>query len=394
MLRRVINSALRRCAAGIGALAPLQKNKVFVSSYYGRGYGDNPKYVVKALLQNDPSLRIMWLVKDAKEGATLPEGVEAIQSGTPAAAYHMATAKVWLDNCRRNYFVKRKAQYYIQTWHGFALKRIESDVADHLAKSYVQSAKKDSKAIDLIVSEAGFMSEIYQRAFWYNGRIAQWGSPRNDIMLSDEDRKQCKKRVAEFLGIDSSVKIVMYAPTFRANRSLEPYSLEYKGLKEACEQRFGGEFKVFVRLHPTIMLRSKELNLEGQDVLDVSAYPDMQELLAAADVVISDYSSLMFDFALSGKPCFQFATDIEEYKGDRNFYFQLDQLPFSVAQDNSSLARDILQFDQKKYEQELDAFFDEVGMVRTGKASTRCAELISLICKGNSSQCIQEYIEK
>jgi CDP-glycerol glycerophosphotransferase len=114
--------------------------------------------------------------------------------------------------------------------------------------------------------------------------------------------------------------------------------------------------------------------------VDVSKFHDMQVLLSASDVVISDYSSLMFDFAISKKPCFQFATDIEAYKQDRNFYFSLDKLPFSVAKNNDELVKDISEFNQENYQNALDAFFNEVGMILDGKASEKCASIIEDIC--------------
>ncbi len=357
-------------------LMPVQRNKVLVSSYYGRGYGDNPKYIIDALLHRDQNLRILWLTKNEAEEKDLPDGVEAVPANSFAALYHMATAKIWIDNCRRHYAFKKKNQFYIQTWHGFALKRIEEDVKENLGRLYVYIAKRDSAAIDVIISEAAFMTNIYRNSFWYDGKILQWGSPRNDILLDEKKRYACRDRVLNFYNIAPTTKILLYAPTFRADESLEPYSVDYTAVKKACEQRFGEEFTVLVRLHPNIARRCAELNLQEQGVISATDYPDMQELLAASDVVISDYSSLMFDFALSQKPCFQFATDIEEYKQDRNFYFQLDHLPFSVAQNNQELVDNILCFDEEKYNEKISEFFDSVGMVRTGDSSEKCADLI------------------
>ena len=155
------------------------------------------------------------------------------------------------------------------------------------------------------------------------------------------------------------------------------YNLDYLRLKAVCEKRFGGKFAVLVRLHPNVMEKSRDLSFDGTNVLNASFYPDIQELLTAADVVISDYSSLMFDFALSYKPCFQYATDIDKYKEDRNFYFALDQLPFSLATSNDELEQKILTFDMDVYRDTLKEFYASVGMVSTGDSAKRCAELIS-----------------
>ena len=381
MKKNIFLRVFRRGVIEAANMLPIRSHKVLVSSYVGRGYGDNPKYIVEALLRLDDSVRIFWIVNNTEEAKSLPASVKPVRKGSLAAIYHMATAKIWIDNCRRVFAKKRKKQFYIQTWHGFALKRIEADVQDQLNPSYVQVAKKDSKAIDLIISEADFMTNIYQKAFWYDGKVVRWGSPRNDAMLDAGKMERFTDKVRQYYALGKDEKIILYAPTFRADHSLEPYKLDFAKVKEACQSRFGGEFKVLVRLHPNIADKSQEL-CAGVSVIDASFYPDMQELLAAADVVISDYSSLMFDFALSMKPCFQFATDIEAYKKDRNFYFSLDKLPFSLGQNNDVLVHNIKAFDEKAYKEALDVFFAHIGMERSGNASEKCAELISAICHG------------
>ena len=171
---RYWNSAKLRLIWLMCRLFPMKKRKVAVCSYYGRGYGDNAKYIVDKLLDMQKDLQIIWFVKNSDEAKTLPEGVIPCQIDTVKSVYHLLTAKVWIDNSRK-FFIrfKRKSQFYIQTWHGFALKRIEKDAQDKLAPSYVKSAKKDSQCIDYIISCSRFMTEIYKHAFWYDGKILE-----------------------------------------------------------------------------------------------------------------------------------------------------------------------------------------------------------------------------
>jgi len=151
--------------------------------------------------------------------------------------------------------------------------------------------------------------------------------------------------------------------------------VDYHRLCKACEKRFGGNFVAFVRLHPNVVNKCSDLKFD-EKTINATLYPDMQELMAFADIVITDYSSLMFDFSLMMKPCFQYATDIEDYKGDRNFYFQIDSLPFDLCTDNDQLENAVLGFDESAYRERLGAFFDNVGMIRDGLASKRCADWI------------------
>lgn len=354
-------------------LFPLKKNKIVVSSCSGRGYGDNPKPIVAALLARLPKADIVWICGSAADAATLPAGVRPCRYGSPRRIYELSTAAVWIDNNRKGARIKRKGQFYLQTWHGFALKRIEKDVFSKLPPDYEAFAMRDSAQIDLFVSDSAFMTDIYRRAFCYSGEIAELGAPRNDVFFADTAPLRAK--VCRALGVPPEHKLVLYAPTFRADRSLAPYSVDFERLRKACEKRFGGEFTALVRLHPMIMKLSSSLTFDGA-TFDASAYPDMQELLAAADVVVSDYSSLMFDFALTRRPCFQFCTDIAAYRLDRNFYIPLDTLPFPLAEDNDGLEGNILGFNAESYGQALDGFMKKYNIVANGRASERCADRV------------------
>jgi CDP-glycerol glycerophosphotransferase len=362
-------------------LLPISKNKVLIESYCGRGYGDNPKYIAEALLKQNEKIKIIWIVKSKKDTEQMPKDVITCRYRSLKRIYHLSTAKVWIDNCRKDFVFKRKKQIYIQTWHGFALKRIEKDVADKLNEGYVKTCIHDAKHTDYIISCSSFMTNIYRNSFWYDGEIVEWGAPRNDIFLTEN--RNIREKVYGFYNLKPETKTVVYAPTFRADETLEPYSVDYMRLKKACEKRFGGDFVVLVRLHPNIAAKSKELGITYTDELvNATYYPDMQELLCACDIVISDYSSLMFDFALSYKPCFQFATDIDAYKGDRNFYFDLSAMPFALATNNDELEKNVLAFEEEEYKSALTEFYKSVGMVMDGKSSEKCAEMILKYCDG------------
>ncbi len=372
MLLRRIASLIKKTVLNLLRLFPINNKKIIISSYYGKGYGDNLKYIVDELLKAN-CYKIIWIVKNSEIKKSLPKGVKACKFGSFAATFHYITAKIWIDNCRKGFHFKRKNQFYIQTWHGFALKKIEKDATQSLCDDYESFATRDSEQIDLIISCSDFMTKIYKNSFWYSGEVAEFGSPRNDVIINQNPSVIYKVR--EYFGLSESKKIVLYAPTFRKDLSLEPYSLDYDALIDCCNKRYGGEFVVLIRLHPNISELARDINYD-ENKINATNYPDMQELLVASDIVISDYSSLMFDFALSQKPCFQFATDINAYKGDRNFYFDLSRLPFSVSTDNTMLHQNILSFDEVQYKKQVDEFFDSVGMIRDGKASVRIAELI------------------
>lgn len=373
-IKRAFVSIIRKMVALIVFFMPIKKKKILVSSYYGRGYGDNLKYIVEEFLsRNIKKLQIVWVVKNKEEARSLPLGVKSCLVYSMKYYYHLSTSKIWIDNCRKAFYYKKKNQYYVQTWHGFALKRIEKDVEHNLSSVYVERAKKDSKAIDVIISCSAFMERIYKNSFWYNGEVVNLGAPRNDIIINKD--ANIIKKVKLYYSIKEKQKIVLYAPTFRKEQSLSVYSLDFDKLLDCCNRKFGGDFIVLVRLHPNIATLASNIQY-GQKIKNATFYPDMQELLLATDVLISDYSSLMFDYALSLKPVFMFATDIDIYKNDRDFYFNLCDLPFNVSVNNEELEHNIMSFNIENYKLNLMNFYEDVGMIIDGQASKKVVDLI------------------
>lgn len=362
---------------GLCSLMPIDRRKVLFSSYYGRGYSDSPKAIAEALLASGEDVTLCWLVKSEAEAATLPEGIIPVDQNNPLKrilAY--STSHIWVDNCRKYVPQKRKGQIYMQTWHGFALKMIEADAVQALDSEYIQGSKNDSSMTDVIVSGSGFMSGLYRNSFWYNGAVEELGTPRNDIFFGEKCAElSCKIR--NVLGLPQGRRIALYAPTFRADHNLDCYALDAEKLLRSCEQRFGGTWTVLIRLHPNIASKSAGLfAYNAERIVDATGYPDMQELLAGADLLITDYSSSMFDYALTGKPCVQFALDVEEYTRERNFYFPLTELPFPMARSNDELEHLILSYQPEEWTGRWEQFKQENGFREDGNASSRCARWI------------------
>jgi len=351
---------------------PMKKSKVVFCSAGGRGFGDNPKAIALKLLELDPTLDLVWLARDVN--TPLPKGIRVCRYGTPKAVMELSTAKVWVGDSRGGARVKRRKQRYLQTWHGFALKRIEK-AARNLPASYIKQAMRDSAMTDLIVSGSEFMTQVFEYDFWYHGNVRSYGTPRNDVFF--RDNSAVTEKVKHAFGLEKDRNIVLYAPTFRDNGSMDCYHLDVRGVVEACKERFGGEWSILCRLHPNIAEKSAGLfPYDEKTVLDASQYPDMQELLLSCDMLITDYSSSMFDYALRGKPCLRFATDLEAYTQGRGFYFQMDRIPFPLAESNKALLHEIREFDEEKQKENWNRFTKEQGFCEDGRASERCADWI------------------
>lgn len=350
----------------------IRTNKIVVSNFYGKGYGDNPKYLVQELLNAEKNLDIVWLVKN-KDDSSIPDKVRKVKIFSIQSVYELLTANVWIDNCRKYFFYnifKKKETLYIQTWHGgVGLKKVEKAVQDNLSKSYVLSAKHDSAMVDYFLSGSKWMTENIKNNFWYNGEILQYGSPRNDMFFKNLNFKE---KIYKNYKIPLTNKILLFAPTFRKNNTCSEF-MNFDVLIFSLNKRFGGNWTILLRLHPNI--RETKLNLP-KNVINASFYEDSQELLCTADALITDYSSIMFDMMLLEKPVFIYATDIEDYAEDRNFEFDFSELPFLYAQNDSSLIQNIINFNEKSYKDNLKKFTKSIGLSESGKASIKVSKII------------------
>ena len=356
------------------SLLPKNPRKAFCQNFSGKGYGDNPKPLADELLRR--GWKVCWAVKGEQEATSLPEGIRPVLLGSIGEIYHRATAGLWVDNCRKwGRLFKRKNQFYIQTWHGFPLKRIEGDAGDALPPDYIQAAKKDSAMADLFLSDSKFLTGIYRRAFWYDGEVLECGFPRNDILFGEHP--EIVEKVRRALEIPPGKRLLLYAPTFRKDKGLEVYDVDYARCIQALEGRFGGEWLILARLHPNMADRAGELGLDPQFVKNASDYPDIQELYLASDALLTDYSSVMFDYMNTGRPCFAYVNDLAAYKDDRNFYFDIDKLPFSRAESNNELVENILAFDEREQAERVRRFRREFGMVEhTGNAAGKTIDYL------------------
>jgi len=375
----MIKNKLKNIIIKTFKIFPIKKNRCIFYSSYGSNYGCNPKYISEYLKKNNKDIEIVWVLNSPEKYNI--KGIKIIKNMSLSYFYNLATSKVIVTNFRTTQdFEKRKNQKYIQTWHSsLRLKQIEKDAEKSLSKNYILQAKEDSKKIDYLLSGCEKSTEIFKRAFWYNGTILETGTPRNDFLFNINEKE--KKNIKNKIGVKEDERILLYAPTFRKNKSLNVYNLNYSELLKSLQKKFGGKWKILLRLHPHLINLSS--NIKDENILDVTKYDDIQELLGVTDVLISDYSSLIFDFSITKKPCVLYTPDLLEYTStDRKLYFNIEELPFKSILTNEELNKYVLDFDKKSYEKKLDIFLNNIGSFEDGKASERVSDLIESICRG------------
>lgn len=363
-------------------LFPIRKTRVAICNVWG--FGDNAKYVAEELARRKKSYRNLELVFIANhpDAAYAPEGIKVLKTNSLKAIYALATARVWVDNNRKeNYIRKRKGQYYIQTWHGgIALKKIEKDYEDKLGHQYVANAKRDSKMTDLYVSNSSFCTAMYRRSFWYRGEIMECGSPRNDILLNRA--VHVSDGIRERLGVKEGMKIAIYAPTYReGDNNTQPYQLDFNKLLQALEDKFGDKWIIAVRLHPLVSGQSGFIRYNSR-IINASHYRDIYELMSAGEVLITDYSNIMFEFSFMKKPVFLYASDVEAYEKERGFYFRYNSLPYKKARTEEELIENIKSFDATEYRREVDGFLNKLAIYENGNAAGCVADRILEVING------------
>ena len=365
---------------------PVNRNKVVLLSFDGKGYGDNPKYIAEEILRRNPKSKLVWLV--SKWEYYVPDPILKVGISGRKACFELSTAKIIISNSKFNipsYYKKKRNQFYLQTWHGdFALKYIEKEVENELKASYVAKSKADSAMTDAVISGSRLFSQILKDSFWLPEKCAilEFGIPRNDIYFRGE---RYREELKQALGFSPEDNILLYAPTFRDKGETDCYNLDFERLRMAMCQKTNAKWKVVVRLHPNITRRSNLFSY-NEFIINGSTYSDQQELCMVSDCLITDYSSIMGDFLLMKKPVFLYVPDLERYsdrttgRGLRDLFYQL---PLSMSRTQDDLEMRIAAFDQESYRRDTESFlqtyyrpFDD------GHSSERVVDYLTKVIHG------------
>lgn len=366
--------------------SPIQKRKILFMSNSGKGYMCNGKYITEELLRQEQDVDIVWAVNNMD--CKIPDKVRKVKKDSYEYYYEVATARVWVDNERKELQIKKRdGQYYIQTWHGSGpLKKVEKDVEDILSPEYIRMAKHDGQMIDLFLSSTSANSYMYKNSFYSNAEILECGSPRNDVMFQNPPVD--RKRVLYSLGIENeNAKIVLYAPTFRRTReeSAQIYDLDAQRVICELNRKFQGEFIMLLRFHCWDVSDFEKIKMLYAGCINTTEYEDTQELLAVSDVLITDYSSILWDFSLKKAPIFLYQNDAQEYLDSRGFYCHPDEWPYPRAFDMDGMCSIITEFNQVEYEKKIDAFLKRWSSFDDGFASKRAVarimDVINIPCK-------------
>lgn len=353
------------------------RNAVLFESFQGKVIGDNPLDIFLELKKRRTDLEFFWTVQKGKTVA--PAGAKAVVHGSREWLNLLASAKYLVNNTSFPwYFRKVAGQIYLQTWHGTPLKRLNRDIpGNNLTASYLNTMDREASYWNALISPSKYCTDIFPTAFNYSGTIIESGYPRNDRLVKQP--ADVRARVRKALGVkDDKTWLVLYAPTWRDyNRSatgkwqtvnyIEPNTKMPKGFQLA--------FRGHTNTHA-----AHNASVAG-GAIDVTNYPDVTELYLAADVLVTDYSSVVFDFSVTGKPIIFLAPDIAEYESKRGFYFDFSaEAPGPICGSSKEVIAALKDIEQvsKSYAGKYKAWQAKFNHREDGKAAERVVESVFL----------------
>ncbi|AVP36241.1 bifunctional glycosyltransferase/CDP-glycerol:glycerophosphate glycerophosphotransferase [Staphylococcus felis] len=370
-------------------------NKTIVfESFGGKNYSDSPKYIYEYMKDTYPELKYKWIFKDPENNDS-PHSVVKVKKETDAYYKAYSEAKFWVTNARLPLYLNKKPnQIYIQTWHGTPLKRLANDMKvvrmpGTTTSLYKKNFHAEASRWDYLISPNHYSTEIFRTAFWMStDDILEIGYPRNDILVKKSNDEKLKANIREDLNIPLNKKIIMYAPTWRDDEFIKKgkYTFDLKIDLPRLKKELGDEYVILLRMHYLI---ANALDLNGYEdfAYDVSNYSDISELYLISDCLITDYSSVMFDYGILKRPQFFFAYDIEKYdKNLRGFYIDYhNDLPGPIYTDPVELIAGLKNIDQikKDYKKNIDTFYNRFCSIENGKASKFIGDMIYQEIKKN-----------
>lgn len=354
------------------------KKQVMFESFIGKQYSDNPRAISEKMHELYPDYTLVWALyphnyEECKEH--IPKYIKVVIKKGLNLAYLFEIAKSACFVTNENldpYFFKRKKQFFVQTYHG-----------DRAFKKVLYDAWPDGKRpkpvmdefyTDLAISGSVFGEKRYATSFHYNGAIYKNGSPRNDCLINIDTSRLL--RIKAGLGIPKEVKILLFAPTFRDSKTNgQKVDIDIRRTLN-CLQECGEKWICIVRGHS--MVNSFAGLHEEEDILDLTHYYDMSDLLLIADMLITDYSSCATDFLLTKRPVILATFDIEDYKkNNREFAVDPEKSGFLLAKNQEQLETIIKNTSQEQYEESYIKVNKCFGTKESGHASEDICKLIN-----------------
>jgi CDP-glycerol glycerophosphotransferase len=383
-LKRIVVSTYKK---GIRYL-PMNKKIILFESNLGRNYTGNPRAIYEEMVEQglDQKYKCYFILENPK--TQIPGKGKVIKRCRIRYFFLFAISGIWVCDTRLpKYIVKRPNCTYIQTWHGTPLKKLALDMdsvfmaGEKGIDNYKKNFYDNTQTWDYLISQNRFSTNIFRRAFAFSKDMLEIGYPRNDVLFHKNNTKdiiELKKQ----LGLPLDKKVILYAPTWRDNEYYGSGNykfstpMDFAKLKDAL----GSDTIMIVKYHYLVMDQIDWTPYEGF-IYSCDLSYDIATLYLVSDMLITDYSSVMFDYSILKRPMLFFCYDLEDYKNNlRGFYFDfLAEAPGPVSLTTDELLLSILNYDAVEFKEKQEAFYQKYNHADDGKASKKVVELIQKI---------------
>ena len=366
---------------------PTNKKTVLFIAFHGRGYTDNPRSLYEYMIKQDrfKDYRFIWAIKNHKQKKIDIAGAKVIEYFSIPYLYYLARSHYWVVNCKLPmYVLKKKNQVYLQTWHGTPLKKLAYDIEVPEGTTFYRSGmtedmmhetyRQDVEKYNYMISPSAFTTEVFQSAFRINKeRLIETGYPRNDLLsnYSLEDVLQIKKQ----LGIPLDKKVLLYAPTWRDNSYVtKGYTFKLEVHFDKWQKALQDDYVVIFKPH-YLIVNDFDIDQFKGFVYFVPPEEDIRNLYIISDALITDYSSVFFDYAILNRPIYFYMYDLASYRDElRGFYLDIYQdLPGKIIEDENLLLEEMKKpFDYQK----MSLFNQKFNNHEDGLASQRVVNIV------------------
>lgn len=359
----------------------VKPNVVIMETFFGRNYSDNPKYIFEYMNKNYPGkYKYVWVLNKKQN---LPYPAVRVKRFTLRYFYYMATAKYFVFNVRQpKYIVKRKDTVFLETWHGTPLKKLAYDMEDNVSASPLKDIYYQSRFWDYLIAPNRFSHDVFRSCFMYDGNMLDTGYPRNDILhLGEEDRAALTEEVKRELGIPKGKKVILYAPTWRDDEFYDhaQYKFTLQLDLDLLRKELGEEYVVLLRTHYFIV-DSLDLTAYEGFAFNGSTYNDIARLYLISDILVTDYSSVFFDYANLKRPMLFYTYDLEKYRDVlHGFYIDMEEeLPGPMLFTTEEVVDAIRKLPEleDKYKEKYDVFYEKYCGWEDGNASKKVVEAV------------------
>lgn len=360
---------------------PVNQNKVMLESFLGRNVSGQPKYLYEHMVKKgmDYNHKFIWILNDLDE--EIPGKHKKVKRKSLQYYYHMATSGKWIFNTRQaDEIVKRPETTYLQTWHGTCLKRLAGDMTsvDMGGKTDIEEYRnkffKNTSRWDYLLAQNDYSKEIFKRAFNFKKDIIM-GYPANDILYTKNNPSDIDK-MKDKLNLPKDKKVILYAPTWRDDNFYKKghYKLNLELELDKMKKELGQDYIVLIRAHYLIANSINLADYEGF-AYDFSKGHDIQELYLVSDILVTDYSSTMFDYANLKRPMIFFTYDLEKYRDNlRGFYFDFEATaPGPIVKTTDGVINSIKNIDsiQEEYKELSKAFYNKFCHIDNGNSAEK-----------------------